>query len=212
MKEININIQQAIPAKRQSISSIGSLLGRQYMTVESRSAYAGGDDGFEKKKMAIANGTDTGFILNRSPRKVTMKSYDVTSAVVIEDPLTHQVGIQINGEDGLFLPLTDDLVKIGDVTAEAIAAALKGERPAIFLNASKLASYINRVNQQEADNLQRMIDECSKMKQTLLNTIAENDRKAKTISDEWVSSAVKPDMSNILGGTATGVVEVNIED
>ena len=215
-KEINVNINSdvistAVAKKRQQVSQIGALLGRTMQTIEARSVYTGGDEGFEKDKAAIAAG-GIEFMPNRSPRKLVMKTTDIISAEVVADPvLNDQVCIQINGENGICIPLTEDMITIGEVTNEKVAAALKGERQAIFLNATKLAQILNRVNNQEAEALQRLIDKLSKMRQTILNAVVDNDRKAKSITDEWTNSAIAPDMTNILQGKAQGIVEINIE-
>lgn len=215
-KVVNVNIDSniisaAVAKKRQMISQTGALLGRTMQTIEARSVYAGGDEGFEKDKAAIAAG-GIEFMPNRSPRKLMMKTADIISAEVIADPvLNDQVCIQINGEEGITIPLTEDMITIGEVTNETVAAALKGERQAIFLNANKLVQILNRVNNQEAEALQRLIEKLSKMRQSILNAVVDNERKAKAIDDEWTNSAVTPDMSNILKGKAQGIVEISVE-
>ena len=210
-KEINININNAVEENRQPVSQIGSLLGRPMLTVEARSVWAGGDEGFEKDKTAIAGGS-ADFIINRPPRKLSMRTENITSVEVVADPVMNgQVCIQINGDDGILIPLTDEIVKIGEVTPELVAAALNGNKQQIFLNAEKLNLILSRGNQQEADALQRLITKLSAMRQTILNANADNDRKTKTITDQWTKSAVTPDMKNILSGKAQGIVEVNIE-
>lgn len=207
---IDINVQTKVAQNRQLISQFGKNLGTQFYKVESREIWSGGKEGFEKDKKAISDGTDKGFILNRSPKKFLLKSYEILCTLVVKDEITQEVGVAINpdgkGNYDLFLPINNDILKAGSVTAENVAAALRGEKQEFFLNAKVLVDLINRANQQELNNLKALRESISKMEQNLIGAINENRKKAEEATKEWTNSAVETGIDDVLGGTATAVI------
>ena len=75
MKTLNVNVVPEIVSKNtQLISKVGGLAGTQVFKVETRMAWQGGQEGFEKDKRAVETGEKKGFILNRSPRRLLAKT------------------------------------------------------------------------------------------------------------------------------------------
>lgn len=214
--QIDLNIESKISKNCQMISQFGSRLGTQFYKPECRDVWQGGKEGFENDKKAIANGDSQGFILNRSPRKLLVKSHRIICTQIVKDELTQEVCILVNpdGKGGadLTLPITNDLIKAGVVTQEAIARALKGEEDAFFLNAESLTMYLNRANEAEVRNLTALRESIDRMIQNIKAGIAENKQKAESANKEWVDSAVKPDLSGVMNGTATGVIITKQEE
>lgn len=210
MQNIDVNVTTKVAKHRQLVSQFGSNLGTQFFTIEGREIWAGGKEGFEAAKKAIIDGTDKGFILNRSPKKFLLKDHEILCTLVCKDPITEEVGVAINpdGKGGydLFLPLNKDIIKAGAVTAENIAAALRGEKQEFFLNAKAVVDLINRANQQELDKLKTLREAISKMEQNLMGAIADNKKKAEEAEQQWTASAVETGIEEVLGGTATGII------
>lgn len=216
MNNIDVNVQMKVAQHRQLVSQFGSNLGTQFFTIEGREIWQGGKDGFEVAKKEVADGTNKGFILNRSPKKFLLKDHEILCTCVCKDPITEEVGVAINpngkGDYDLFLPLSKDIIKAGSVTAENIAAALRGEKQEFFLNAKAVVELINRANQQELDNLKALRESISKMEQNLMGAIAENKKKANESEQQWMASAVDTTIEDVLNGSATGIIVSKTEE
>lgn len=214
--QIDINVESKISKNCQMISQFGSRLGTQFYKPECREVWQGGKEGFENDKKAIACGDSQGFILNRSPRKLLVKSHRIVCTQIVKDELTNEVVILVNpdGKGGydLSLPITDDLVRAGVVTQEAVARALKGEEGMFFLNAESLTKVLNHANEAEVRNLTDLRNRIDKMIQNIQAGIAENKQKADSANKEWVDSAISPDLSGVMNNTATGVIITKQEE
>lgn len=214
--QIDLNVENTISKNCQMISQFGSRLGTQFYKPECREVWQGGKEGFENDKKAIANGDSQGFILNRSPRKLLVKSHRIVCTQIVKDELTKEVSILVNpdGKGGydLCLPITNDLIKAGIVTQEAVARALKGEENMFFLNVENLTKILNHANEAEVRNLTDLRTRIDKMIQNIQAGIAENKQKADSASKEWIDSAISPDLSGVMKGTATGVIITKQED
>lgn len=207
---IDVNVESKISKNCQMISQFGSRLGTQFYKAESREVWQGGKEGFENDKKAIANGESQAFILNRSPRKFLAKSHRITGTQIEKDEITGDVVVLVNpdGKGGydLCLPITNDLIRVGIVTQEAVAKALKGDDNSFFLNADNLVKILNHANEAEVRNLTELRSRIDKMIQNIQAGIAENKQKAELASKEWTDSAISPDLSNVINRTATGVI------
>ena len=207
---IDINVENKISKNCQMISQFGSRLGTQFYKAEGREVWQGGKEGFENDKKAIANGESQAFILNRSPRKFLAKSHRITGTQIVKDELTSEVVILINpdGKGGydLCLPITNDLVRVGVVTQEAVSKALKGDDNSFFMNADNLVKILNHANEAEVRQLTELRNRLDKMIQNIQAGIAENKQKAESANKEWTDSAVTPDLSDVINHTATGVI------
>lgn len=207
---IDINVESKISKNCQMISQFGSRLGQQFYKAEGREVWQGGKEGFEKDKASIANGENQSFILNRSPRKFLVKSHRIVGTQIVKDEVTGEIVVLVNpdGKGGydLCLPITNDLIRTGIVTQEAVAKALKGDDNSFFLNVDSLAKILNHANDCEVRNLTEIRDRIDKMIQNIKAGIAENKQKADAASKEWTDSAITPDMSDVIGRTTTGVI------
>lgn len=215
MKTIDVNIATPGVAENvQLISKIGSNLGTQFFKVEVRMAWQGQQEGFERDKMKIESGEKAGFILNRSPRRFLAKNFLIAGTILTKDPIDQTLGIAINPTDDggcdLFLPINDDTLKtMGKTTTEAIAEAIKGEKDHFFLDGKTLAKVLNDAAKREIGYLEELITNCQKMIVTLKGDIANNENKAKLAEQQWINSAITPDV-NFRGGNA--VVTVTTEE
>ena len=207
---IDVNVESKISKNCQMISQFGSRLGTQFYKAEGREVWQGGKEGFENDKKAIANGESQAFILNRSPRKFLAKSHRITGTQIEKDEITGDVVVLVNpdGKGGydLSLPITNDLIRVGIVTQEAVAKALKGDDNSFFLNADNLVKILNHANEAEVRNLTDLRGRIDKMIQNIQAGIAENKQKADLASKEWTDSAISPDLSDVINRTATGVI------
>lgn len=207
---IEVNVENTISKNCQLISQFGSRLGTQFFKPERRSIWQGGDQQFEKEKKAIMSGESNGFILNRCPNKFRIKSFRITGTQIVKDEVTNEIVILVNpdgnGGYALRLPITNELVRAGVVTQEAVAKALKGDDDNFFLNADNLVKFLNNANDAEYRALRELRDNIDKMMQAIQACIAENKQKAEASSREWTDSAVKPDLSSVINRTATGVI------
>ena len=80
-KNIDINIQAAIPASRGIGSMVGSLVGQAYHKVESRNTWQGGDQGWDNDNEKIRQGLSTMLIPNRPIKKYMLKDVDIFKLV-----------------------------------------------------------------------------------------------------------------------------------
>lgn len=215
-KTIDVNIVAGV---RQSASLIGALLGKAYSTVESKTIWQGGQEGFERDK-AAANATNSAMLItNRSPKKYSLKTQDIISAQFYTQRVTHQQGIVINlRQDGtydMFFPLDGhNPIAVEKPVADAISDALKGEGENFFLDPKTVAAVINEANKAEIKNIETLITSLSKMKQNLQGAVVENEKKAAEIEKQWIDSKVNGiDIKTVMNsGTATLNVHTTTEE
>lgn len=215
-KTIDVNIVAGV---RQSASLIGALLGKAYSTVESKTIWQGGQEGFERDK-AAANATNSAMLItNRSPKKYSLKTQDIISAQFYVQPITGQQGIVINlrqdGNYDMFFPLDGhNPVAVEKPVADAISDALKGEGENFFLDPKTVAAVINEANKAEIKNIETLITSLSKMKQNLQGAVVENEKKAAEIEKQWIDSKVNGiDIKTVMNsGTATLNVHTTTEE
>lgn len=203
-KSIDVNIVAGV---RQSASLIGALLGKAYSTVESKTIWQGGEEGFERDKAAANAANSAILITNRSPKKYTLKTQDILSAQFYVQPITGQQGVVINlrddGKYDMFFPLDGHNPVVAEKpVADAISDALKGEGENFFLDPKTVASVINEANKAEVKNIDTLITALSKMKQNLQGAIIENEKKAAEIEKQWVDSKVNGvDIKTVMNGS-----------
>lgn len=215
-KTIDVNIVAGV---RQSASLIGALLGKAYSTVESKTIWQGGQEGFEHDK-AAANATNSAMLItNRSPKKYSLKTQDILSAQFYAQPITGQQGIVINlrqdGSYDMFFPLDGhNPIVVEKPVADAISDALKGEGENFFLDPKTVAAVINEANKAEIKNIETLITSLSKMKQNLQGAVVENEKKAAEIEKQWIDSKVNGiDIKTVMNsGTATLNVHTTTEE
>ena len=216
--QIDLNVESKISKNCQMISQFGSRLGTQFYKPEVREIWQGGKEGFENDKKSILSGDSQGFILNRSPRKLLLKSHRIVCTQIVHEPeeLGGRVVIIVNpdgkGGGDLILPIDDGLIRAGVVTQEAVARALKGEEDTFFLNADSLTKILNHANEAEVRSLTSLRENIDRMIQNIKAGIAENKQKADSANSEWVNSAITPDLSGVINNTATGVIVTKSEE
>ena len=91
-KNIDINIQAAIPASRGIGSMVGSLVGQAYHKVESRNTWQGGDQGWDNDNEKVRQGVSTMLIPNRPIKKYMLKWRHVHPSFTGEDLI--EIGVE----------------------------------------------------------------------------------------------------------------------
>jgi hypothetical protein len=215
-KNIDINIQAAIPASRGIGSMVGSLVGQAYHKVESRNTWQGGDQGWDNDNDKIRQGLSTMLIPNRPIKKYMLKDVDIFNACYYSRGAgdSKEVGIAINlHEDGTFdqfFPLNRDIFKLVKSTPDAINDALKGQGDNFFLNPSAVARVINDANRVEVSAVDNLIKALNSIKQNLVTAINENTKKAEKFAKELQETKVETvDFRDILKGEVGAMVEVS---
>ena len=215
-KNIDINIQAAIPASRGIGSMVGSLVGQAYHKVESRNTWQGGDQGWDNDNEKIRQGLSTMLIPNRPIKKYMLKDVDIFNACYYSRGAgdSKEVGIAINlHEDGTFdqfFPLNKDIFKLVKSTPDAINDALKGQGDNFFLNPSAVARVINDANRVEVSAVDNLIKALNSIKQNLVTAINENTKKAEKFAKELQETKVETvDFRDILKGEVGAMVEVS---
>lgn len=212
---VDININAVVPGSRQTASFIGALLGKAYAKVEGRDCWQGGKEGFENSKAKAVAAGSAGLITNRSPRKFMLKTQDIIGAQFFVQPLTNQAGIVINlrqdGSYDMFFPLDGTNPVVAEKSmADAISDALKGNGQNFFLEPSKVVAVINEGNRAEVKNIDNLITALSKMKQNIVTTINENEKKAADIEKEWATSKMNGvDIKDVMASAAGAVINVH---
>lgn len=213
-KNIDINIQAAIPTSRGIGSMVGSLVGQAYNKVETKNMWPGGDQGWDADNAKVRDGISNMFMLNRKPMKYVLKDVNIFNASYISRPMNGGVGIAINlqpdGTFDYFFPLDKDVYNLVKGTPEAINDALKGEGPNFFLNPVSVAAVLNDANQANIEalkGLQKIINDCI---QSLQTTKKENEAKAVKFEKELNDTKVETvDFREILKNNTVGaMVEV----
>lgn len=215
-KTIDVNIKTVLADNRQAASLIGALIGKAYAKVESRDCWQGGKEGFENDKAKATAPGAAGLILNRSPRKFMLKIQDILGAQMYVQPLTKQVGVVVNldnsnGSYDMFFPLDGSNPTVAEKPmAEAISDALKGEGQNFFLEPSKVVAVVNEGNRAEVKNIDTLIAALNKMKQNIITTINENEKKAIEIDKEWATSKVNGvDIKDVVASASSAVINVH---
>ncbi|QOR57694.1 hypothetical protein [uncultured phage cr130_1] len=202
---MNINIQTTVANNRTPLSMIGSNLGKQFFQIEVRDCWPN----FEAEKNAIQMENNQKLILNRSPRRYCIKAKDITSVAIGTD-VTGDPVVFINpnndGSADVTLPVTNDMVSYGVVTAEAVKEALKGgPSTKAFVDPKKLESYLNEVNNKELSYIRALKEALNRMEQSIISTINDNTKKA----NDYMDQINKP--ANPSGNTPAGV-QINVHE
>lgn len=212
-KNIDINIQAAIPGSRGIGSMVGSLVGQAYHKVESRNTWQGGNEGWDADNEKVRSGLSTMLLPNRAIKKYMLKDVDIANACYHQRPVTGEVGIAINlrpdGTFDQFFPLNKDVFNLVKGTPEAIADALRGEGENFFLNPMAVAAVINDANKSELNAVDALIKALNSIKQNLIGAINENTKKAQKFAKELQETKIETvDFRDILKGEVGAMVEV----
>ncbi len=175
---MNINISTTVANNRTPISMIGSNLGKQFFQVEVRDCWPN----FEAEKNAVQMENNQKLILNRSPHRYCIKSKDILSIALGTDVTDNPVVFINPNNDGsadVTLPVTNDMISYGVVTAEAVKEALKGgPSTKAFVDPEKLKGYLNEANERELAYIRALKDSLNRMEQAIVSTINDNAKKA----------------------------------
>lgn len=202
---MKINVESGVIASnRKPISIVGSNLGGQYFNASAREAWPN----YAEEKLNVEKGNNVELILNRSPRRYRMKGYDITSVIIAKDATgADKVFINKDEESEVSIPIAAGMEKVGFVTDDAIARALRGDKTMIFANAEKLAQQLNNYNMDEIHRLKAIIDRCNRMIQQIESSVAENNKKVNDYKRELLSSSTTIEPALRGEGTVEIVVE-----
>lgn len=185
--DTNLNMQ-VLAANRKPISIIGSTLGTAFFQSEARTC----DSNFDKKKLLVEQSGNVDMILNRAPRRYRMTDHDIVSVKYDTDAVGSPKVILNEGFDcEVSLPITADLSSVGIVTSDALKKALSGDKSVIFSNAKKLANQLNQLNRDELTRLDNVITDLQKARQSIVQAIQDNDKKANKYEQEILDSTPK---------------------
>lgn len=214
-KNIDINIQAAIPSSRGIGSLVGSLVGQAYNKVESRNTWPGGDQGWDADNQKVRDGISKMLIPNRKILKYALKDINIRNACYITRPMTGEVGIAINlnpdNTFDYFFPLDRDVYNLIKSTPEAINDALRGEGDNFFLNPVQVAAVLNDANQAQINACKALIKILNDSVQSLITVQRENTAKAQKFQKELNESKVESiNFKDLLrDNTVSAMVEVS---
>jgi hypothetical protein len=185
--------------------------------VEVKDAWFGADEAsksFEEEKRKYETGELKGFIPNRTPRGLCMKTILIGGVIIAKDPITDEYNLVINPgtENAWPLPITPDTLKVMDkTTAEAVAEVIRGEKDSFFIDGKNLSAILNAVMDRDIKYLDELIEKANKAKVRLKGYIAENTRKANAVADAWVKSAL-PENVDVPGTVGSSKVHIAVTE
>ena len=213
-KNIDINIQAAIPASRGIGSLVGSLVGQAYNKVETKNTWPGGDQGWDADQQKIRDGISTMLMTNRKIIKYSLRDVNIFNACYHTRPMGGGVGIAINlrpdGTFDYFFPLDKDVYNLVKSTPEAINDALKGEGENFFLNPVSVATVLNDANQAQINAAKQLVKILQDSIQSLITVQKENINKAQKFAKELNDTKVETiNFKDLLKGDVSAMVEVS---
>ena len=213
-KNIDINIQAAIPASRGIGSLVGSLVGQAYNKVETKNTWPGGDQGWDADQQKIRDGISTMLMTNRKIIKYALRDVNIFNACYHTRPMGGGVGIAINlrpdGTFDYFFPLDKDVYNLVKSTPEAINDALKGEGENFFLNPISVATVLNDANQAQINAAKQLVKILQDSIQSLITVQKENINKAQKFAKELNDTKVETvNFKDLLKGDVSAMVEVS---
>jgi hypothetical protein len=111
----------------------------------------------------------------------------------------------------MFFPLDGTNPMIAEKSvADAISDALKGEGQNFFLDPKAVVAVVNEGNRAEVKNIDILVTALNKMKQNILTTINENEKKAVDIEKQWVDSKVNGvDIKDVMASNGSAILNVH---
>lgn len=194
-KNIDINIQAAIPTSRGIGSMVGSLVGQAYNKVETKNTWPGGDQGWDADQQKVRDGISSMLMTNRKIMKYSLRDVDIFNACYHNLPMEGGIGIAINlrpdGSYDYFFPLDKDMYNLVKSTPDAIENALKGEGENFFLNPIQVAKVLNDANQVQINAAKALIKILNDSVQSLITVQRENVAKAQKFEKELNDTKVE---------------------
>lgn len=210
-KQVNIKIdgltvdQDAVAKNRKRILNLG-LLGGKYFTIGASEVYPKFDDVKRENEMNAS----LDFMPNRTPRRFQVRDYDVYAQALSTSPDgTTKVVFNPGSAEEAKATVIDGNANFGTTSDEAIAQALSGKKT-IFVNGVKLVEKANEYNQAEVDRLNVFIKQLQQMRDSLISTIRDNEKRANAYEKEILDSTPKQQMNGM--GSPTIVIAPAEED
>lgn len=202
MTEVNVNLG-FVADFRKPISLVGSSLGTCFFKAEARA----GIPDFEQKALAVKQNGNVQFCLNRTPNRYRVTDHDIVAVQVGTDATgAPKVFINKDTDSEVSIPVMPGMEKLGVVTEDALAKALRGDGNIIFSDVEKLVQQVNTLNMDEKTRLEGLRTEIDKCIAQLVSTIDQNKKKAQ----DYKAQLLKSTPTNIPG--AASVVVTTVED
>lgn len=182
-------IANLMAAKRPELNAFGGAsFGSKYFKTEPRLSILN----FDEMKHNIESNGSVDFMLNRSPRRIKVKDYDI-AAIAIDTNAEGATQLVLNenkdGEVRIPFGFQNDQPVFTKVTDDALGKALRGDSSVIFSDAKKLVEQVNAINLAEKQRLTKLIEDIKKYIQGIDSAINENTQKANDYIKQLIRNA-----------------------
>jgi hypothetical protein len=207
-------IENLVAAKRPELNAFGGAsFGSKFFKTEPRLSILN----FEELKHNIESNGNVDFMLNRSPRRITIKDYDIVSMEVgtnAENATMLILNKEKDGEVRIPFGFQNDQPVFTKVTDDALGKALRGDGGIIFSDAKKLCDQVNAINLAEKQRLTKLIEDVKRMIQGIDSTINDNTRKANEYIKQLIRTSETSEGEEVIvapsgAALANGTVIVN---
>lgn len=176
MSEINVNIvETTIKSNRTPLSLLGAkMFGQDVFTPQTRMFNPDHDKILEQAKQ----NSNVNLVLNRSPRRFAIGYITIESMATKQNAIGDVVCRLNEGtEHQIDIPLSENSIKFGETTEEAVQNALKDKNSkAVFSDPKDLCGILNDLNRGEIARLDGIIEKAQKAKAQCLSAIAANEK------------------------------------
>lgn len=176
MSEINVNIvETTIKSNRTPLSMLGAkMFGQDVFTPQTRLFNPDHDKVLEQAKQS----SNVNLVLNRSPRRFSIGYITIESMVAKQNAIGDVICRLNEGTDNqIDIPLSENSIKFGETTEEAVQKALKDKNSkAVFSDPKDLSSILNDLNRGEIARLDAMIEQLQKAKAQCVSAISANEK------------------------------------
>lgn len=182
-------IANLMAAKRPELNAFGGAsFGSKFFKTEPRLSILN----FDEMKHNIESNGSVDFMLNRSPRRIKVKDYDIAS-IALDTNAEGATQLVLNenkdGEVRIPFGFQNDQPVFTKVTDDALGKALRGDNGIIFSDAKKLVEQVNAINLAEKQRLTKLIEDIKKYIQGIDSAINENTQKANDYLKQLIRNA-----------------------
>lgn len=207
--EQKVNIDAVIEMNRPELNAFGGAsFGSKYFKTEARAAILNFD---EAKHNVEANG-NIDFIINRSPRRIKVKDFNIRSISLGNDAEGASQLVINKDEDGeVRIPygMHNNKPAFSKVTDDALGKALRGDNSIIFSDAQKLCEQVNALNLAEKARLTKLIEDIKKWIQGIDGVIVENKKKAEEYYKQLLRTGEPQEGDAVIIAPTGGAMQMN---
>lgn len=207
-------IANLMAAKRPELNAFGGAsFGSKFFKTEPRLSILN----FDEMKHNIESNGSVDFMLNRSPRRIKVKDYDIAS-IALDTNAEGATQLVLNenkdGEVRIPFGFQNDQPVFTKVTDDALGKALRGDNGIIFSDVKKLVDQVNAINLAEKQRLTKLIEDIKKYIQGIDSAITENSQKANDYLKQLIRNAeAEEDGTVVVAGSgaslASGTIVLN---